>query len=161
MSMTKSKVGGIAGFLGSFINNVMSQTCVPWFLKLMISLSSQTNELYQLASVAFCLLVTWCSEKLGVGLELGSFAAEVMISTTDLAQHTLEQGEPIRNLFAALFLTSIGLLIHVHFLWNHVDILLASVILLVIVKTAVISVVVKGFGYSNKILAVVECLGHK
>nr|GFB36590.1 K(+) efflux antiporter 4 [Tanacetum cinerariifolium] len=57
----------------------------------MISLSSQTNELYQLASVAFCLIVASCSDKLGLSLELGSFAAGVMISTTDLAQHTLEQ----------------------------------------------------------------------
>jgi hypothetical protein len=32
-----------------------------------------------------------CSDKLGLSLELGSFAAGVMISTTDLAQHTLEQ----------------------------------------------------------------------
>ena len=60
------------------------------------------------------------------------------------------QVEPIRNFFAALFLASIGMLIHVHFLWNHVDILLASVILVIIVKTIVITVVVKGFGYSNK-----------
>ncbi|CAI9093663.1 OLC1v1029220C1 [Oldenlandia corymbosa var. corymbosa] len=129
---------------------ILSRTCVPWFLKLMMSLSSQTNELYQLASVAFCLLVAWSSDKLGLSLELGSFAAGVMISTTDLAQHTLEQVEPIRNFFAALFLSSIGMLIHVHFLWNHIDILLASVILVVIVKTVVISTVVKGFGYNNK-----------
>ncbi|WMV38107.1 hypothetical protein MTR67_031492 [Solanum verrucosum] len=73
------------------ILSVLCRTCVPWFLRLMIGLSSQTNELYQLASVAFCLLVAWCSDKLGLSLELGSFAAGVMISTTDLAQHTLEQ----------------------------------------------------------------------
>ncbi|KAL1532571.1 K(+) efflux antiporter 4 [Salvia divinorum] len=147
ISMTKSLVMLIA-FLAAL--TVLSRTCVPWFLKLMISLSSQTNELYQLASVAFCLLVAWTSDKLGLSLELGSFAAGVMIATTDLGQHTLEQVEPIRNMFAALFLSSIGMLIHVHFLWNHVDILLASVILVVIVKTIVISVVVKGFGYNNK-----------
>ncbi|KAJ8452131.1 hypothetical protein Cgig2_016712 [Carnegiea gigantea] len=150
-------------------------------------LQGVTNELYQLASVAFCLLVAWvslfllflllttcvetrdtpawylvygckynmhmpfqCSDKLGLSLELGSFAAGVMISTTDLAQHTLEQIEPIRNFFAALFLASIGMLIHVHFLWNHVDILLAAVILVIIVKTIVVAVVVKAFGYNNK-----------
>lgn len=62
----------------------------------------------------------------------------------------LMQVEPIRNFFAALFLASIGMLIHVHFLWNHIDILLASVLLVVIAKTVVISVVVKGFGYNNK-----------
>ncbi|KAJ3691949.1 hypothetical protein LUZ60_012299 [Juncus effusus] len=147
ISMTKSLVV-LCTFLA--ILSILSRTCVPWFLKLMISLSSQTNELYQLASVAFCLLVAWCSDKLGLSLELGSFAAGVMISTTDLAQHTFEQIEPIRNFFAALFLASIGMLIHVQFLWNHVDILLASVILVIIIKTFIVSLVVKGFGYNNK-----------
>ncbi|KAM7512965.1 hypothetical protein LguiB_011840 [Lonicera macranthoides] len=147
MSMTKSLVVLVTFF--AFLS-VLSRTCVPWFLKLMISLSSQTNELYQLASVAFCLLVAWCSDKLGLSLELGSFAAGVMISTTDLGQHTLEQVEPIRNFFAALFLASIGMLIHVHFLWNHIDILVAAVILVIIIKTVVVALVVKGFGYNNK-----------
>lgn len=60
------------------------------------------------------------------------------------------QIEPIRNFFAALFLASIGMLIHVHFLWNHVDILLASVILVITIKTIIIALVVKGFGYNKK-----------
>ncbi|XLR44860.1 hypothetical protein S83_029520, partial [Arachis hypogaea] len=50
-----------------------------------------TNEFYQLASVAFSLLVAWYSDKMGLNLELGSFVAVMMISTTDLGQHTLEQ----------------------------------------------------------------------
>ncbi|KAI4384737.1 hypothetical protein MLD38_002849 [Melastoma candidum] len=128
--------------------SVLSWSFVPRFLKLMIQLSSQTNELYQLAAVAFCLLSAWCSDKLGLSLELGSFVAGVMISTTDFAQHTLDQVEPIRNLFTALFLSSIGMLINVHFLWNHVDILLASVMLVIVIKTAVTAIVVKAFGYN-------------
>ncbi|XP_057951528.1 K(+) efflux antiporter 5 isoform X1 [Malania oleifera] len=130
--------------------SVLSWSFIPRFLKLMIQLSSQTNELYQLAAVAFCLLSAWCSDKLGLSLELGSFVAGVMISTTDFAQHTLDQVEPIRNLFAALFLSSIGMLIRVQFLWHHVDILLASVILVVVIKTAVATIVTKAFGYSNR-----------
>ncbi|KAD6455013.1 hypothetical protein E3N88_09719 [Mikania micrantha] len=147
LSMTKTLVTLLLflAFLSLF-----SRTCIPWFFNLMIRLSSQTNELYQLASVAFCLIVASCSDKLGLSLELGSFAAGVMISTTDLAQHTLEQVEPIRNFFAALFLASIGMLIHVQFLWNHIDILLAAVILVVVIKTLVVATVVKGFGHTNK-----------
>jgi len=60
------------------------------------------------------------------------------------------QIEPILNFFAALFLASIGMLINVHFLWNHVTILLAAVILGITVKTFIVAIVVKGFGYSNK-----------
>ncbi|MQM02773.1 hypothetical protein Taro_035547, partial [Colocasia esculenta] len=127
--------------------SILSWSFVPRFLKLMTKLSSQTNELYQLASVAFCLLLAWCSDKLGLSLELGAFVAGVMISTTDFAHHTLDQVEAIRNLFAALFLASIGMLIQVQFLWSHVDILLASVILVIVVKTVVTTVVVKAFGY--------------
>lgn len=44
-----------------------------------------------------------CSDKLGLSLELGSFAAGVMISTTDLGQHTLEQ---VRYFCSFLYLTS-------------------------------------------------------
>ncbi|KAK6121721.1 hypothetical protein DH2020_044531 [Rehmannia glutinosa] len=147
--------------------SILTWLFVPWFLKLMMQLSNQTNELYQLAAVAFCLMSAWpdffrkwmadsrpakmkltVCDKLGLSLELGSFVAGVMISSTEFAQHTLHQVEPIRNLFAALFLSSIGMLINVHFLWIHVDILLASVILVVAVKITVAAVVTKVFGYS-------------
>nr|GMC51597.1 K(+) efflux antiporter 5 [Ipomoea batatas]GMD97586.1 K(+) efflux antiporter 5 [Ipomoea batatas] len=138
--------------------SVLTWSFVPRFLKLMVQISSQTNELYQLAAVAFCLLSAWCSDKLGLSLELGSFVAGVMISTTDFAQHTLEQVEPIRNLFAALFLSSIGMLIHVHFLWTHVDILLASVILVIVVKTTVTATITKAFGYNIRTSFIVGLL---
>lgn len=138
--------------------SLLTWSFVPRFLKLMIQISSQTNELYQLAAVAFCLLSAWCSDKLGLSLELGSFVAGVMISTTDFAQHTLDQVEPIRNLFAALFLSSIGMLINVHFLWTHVDILLASVILVIVVKTTVAAAVTKTFGYNIRTSVVVGLL---
>ncbi|XP_027359596.1 K(+) efflux antiporter 5-like [Abrus precatorius] len=39
--------------------SILSWSFVPRFLKLMMRLSSQTNELYQLAAVAFCLLSAW------------------------------------------------------------------------------------------------------
>ena len=66
------------------------------------------------------------------------------------------QVEPIRNLFAALFLSSIGMLINVHFLWTHVDILLASVILVIVVKTTVATAVTKTFGYNIRTSVVVS-----
>ncbi|KAG8381447.1 hypothetical protein BUALT_Bualt06G0122900 [Buddleja alternifolia] len=140
------------------VASALTWSFVPRFLKLMMQLSSQTNELYQLAAVAFCLMSAWCSDKLGLSLELGSFAAGVMISTTEFSQHTLDQVEPIRNLFAALFLSSIGMLIHVQFLWTHVDILLASVILVIVVKTTVAAIVTKAFGYSLRTSFIVGVL---
>ncbi|XP_016442289.1 K(+) efflux antiporter 5 isoform X2 [Nicotiana tabacum] len=122
------------------VASIVTWSFVPRFLKLMIRLSSQ------------------CSDKLGLSLELGSFVAGVMISTTDFAQHTLDQVEPIRNLFAALFLASIGMLIHVQFLWTHVDILLASVILVIVFKTIVATMITKVFGYNIRTSVIVGLL---
>jgi predicted Kef-type K+ transport protein len=48
------------------------------------------------------------------------------------------------------------MLIHVKFLWNHVDILLAAVILVIIVKSIVVTIVVKAFGYSIRTAFVVS-----
>lgn len=70
------------------------------------------------------------------------------------------QIEPIRNFFAALFLASIGMLIHMHFLWSHVDILLAAVILVIVIKTVIVALVVKGFGYNNKTSLLVSIVFH-
>ncbi|CAA6663386.1 unnamed protein product [Spirodela intermedia] len=141
-------LGGSSGVVRGIVSMAKLVLVLSLFLIAASILSwSFTNELYQLASVAFCLLLAWCSDKLGLSLELGAFVAGFMISTTDFAQHTLDQIEAIRNLFAALFLASIGMLIHVQFLWAHVDILLASVILVILVKTIVTTVVVKAFGY--------------
>ncbi|XP_042032852.1 K(+) efflux antiporter 5-like [Salvia splendens] len=145
-------------FMYLIVASILTWSFVPRFLKLMMQLSSQTNELYQLATVAFCLISAWCSDKLGLSLELGSFVAGIMISTTEFTQHTLNQVEPVRNLFAALFLSSIGMLIHVQFLWAHVDILLVSVILVVVVKTTVAAGITKAFGYNLKASIVVGVL---
>jgi predicted Kef-type K+ transport protein len=56
----------------------------------------------------------------------------------------------VRNVFAALFLSSIGMLMNPAFLWQHKDILCLSVILVFVVKTALVTLVVRGFGYSNR-----------
>lgn len=43
-----------------------------------------------------------------------------------------------------------------HFLWNHVDILLAAVLLVIVIKTVVVAIVVKVFGYNNKTAVLVR-----
>ncbi|KAK6936369.1 Cation/H+ exchanger, partial [Dillenia turbinata] len=107
------------------IGTLMFQDCAVGLLFALLPVLGGNSGLLQ-GMVAY-------SDKLGLSLELGSFVAGVMISTTDFAQHTLDQVESIRNLFAALFLSSIGMLIHVHFLWNH---------------TAVITIVTRAYEYN-------------
>ena len=43
-----------------------------------------------------------------------------------------------------------------HFLWNHVDILVAAVLLVIVIKTVVVAIVVKVFGYNNRTAVLVR-----
>uniref|UniRef100_A0A164WXX4 Cation/H+ exchanger transmembrane domain-containing protein n=1 Tax=Daucus carota subsp. sativus TaxID=79200 RepID=A0A164WXX4_DAUCS len=143
-------LGGNSGILQGIAS--MGKVLVHLFLSINLCIHVLTH-MFLLALTLFNAVQAGsilCSDKLGLSLELGSFVAGVMISTTEFAQHTLDQVEPIRNLFAALFLSSIGMLIHVQFLWTHVDILLASVILVIIVKTTVAAMITKAFRYGTR-----------
>jgi Kef-type K+ transport system membrane component KefB len=113
-------------------------------------ISPHGGELNQMVAVAFCLTVAWISEHLGLSIELGAFVAGVMISATPYAEQTLHHIEPIRNVFAALFLASIGMIMNPFFLWVHLDVLLASLLVVIVFKCSLITLVVRAFGYSTR-----------
>eukprot|EP00899_Mesostigma_viride_P024716 jgi/Mesvir1/5429/Mv15489-RA.1 len=128
----------------------LSRTAVPPLFRFISKLSIASVELYQLAALSFCLAVAMLSDLMGLSIELGCFVAGVMVSSTEYSERTLHQVEPIRNIFASLFLVSIGMIMNPLFLWEHLDILLASVVLAATAKTALITLVVKAFGYSMR-----------
>jgi Kef-type K+ transport system membrane component KefB len=110
--------------------------------------SKQVPELFQIIAVAFCLAISLGSDQLGLSLEFGAFFAGVMISATPHAESTVENLHQIRNIFAALFMVSIGLIVNPFFLWIHADILLGSLLIIVTLKTSLVAIVVRAFGYS-------------
>lgn len=110
--------------------------------------SSQETELFQMISVAFCLLISIASDQLGLSFELGAFLSGIMISTTPYVDRTLESVEHMKNIFVALFMVSIGLIINPFFLWVHADVLLGSLLVVVILKSCLVALVVRAFGYS-------------
>ena len=107
-------------------------------------------ELYQMVTIAFCLVVAWCSEKLGLSIELGAFVAGVMVSATPFAEQTLKHVEPVRNVFAALFVASIGMIMNPFFLWVHLDVLVATLLIVIAFKCSLVTLVVRAFGYSTR-----------
>ena len=97
--------------------------------------------------VAMGLIISAFSDKLGLSLELGAFASGVMISTTEHSSTMLHAVEPIRNVFLTLFLGTVGMVVSVKFIFQHIAVLLLSVIIVSSLKTCVIGVTVKAFGY--------------
>jgi CPA2 family monovalent cation:H+ antiporter-2 len=55
----------------------------------------------------------------GLGLEIGAFLAGIVVSGTDYAHEVSSQINPLRDLFAALFFVSVGMMLQPAFLVSH------------------------------------------
>ncbi|CAM6082656.1 unnamed protein product [Calypogeia fissa] len=129
---------------------VLAKIFVPWFLRALVQLTKFNSELFLLGAIGICLSLALISQSLGLSLEVGAFVGGLVLSGDTHAEKTLHQVEPIRNVFAALFLSSIGMVMNPIFLWEHIDILLASLAVVFLGKTFLFAAVVRAFGYSNK-----------
>jgi monovalent cation:H+ antiporter-2, CPA2 family len=111
---------------------------------------TESRELFLLGVVVLCLSIALLTEYLGLSIEMGAFVAGLMISEVEYADQTLSYVEPVRDIFASLFFASIGMLIDPVFLWNHLELILGLVALVLIGKFVIITPIVKLFGYPLK-----------
>ncbi|KAL7315149.1 hypothetical protein PS15m_006636 [Mucor circinelloides] len=86
---------------------------------------SNNHELMLLGTIAICMSMLIISEHLGLGMELGCFAAGVIIrSRKGMFETSIKVIEPVRDMFACLFFASIGLHIYPSFLASEAMLLL-------------------------------------
>jgi CPA2 family monovalent cation:H+ antiporter-2 len=111
---------------------------------------TESRELFLLGVVALCLGIALLTEHLGFSIEMGAFVAGLMISEVEYADQTLTYVEPLRDIFAALFFVAVGMLIDPVFLWEHLELILGLVCLVVLGKSLLIIPIVRSFGYTIK-----------
>ncbi len=118
---------------------------VPGLLRLLAK--TESRELFLLGVVALCLGIALITEALGLSIEMGAFVAGLMISEAEYADETLTYVEPLRDICATIFFASIGMLIDPVFVWNHLELILGLVALVLLGKFLIIAPLVKLFGY--------------
>ena len=109
---------------------------------------SGSQELFLLGMLVICLGIALFTWAIGLGFAMGAFVAGLMISNVEYADHALDRILPMRDVFATLFFASIGVLIDPIFLWENTWILLGLVSITLVGKAAIVTMVVKWFGYS-------------
>ncbi|MEM1238833.1 MAG: cation:proton antiporter [Cyanobacteria bacterium P01_H01_bin.26] len=109
---------------------------------------TESGELFLLTLLALCLSVALITARLGLSIEIGAFAAGLMIAEIDYADHALSRFLPLRDTFACLFFTSIGMLIDPQILLQNAGIILELVALAMVGKALIVLPIVLSFGYS-------------
>ncbi|MGM3308600.1 cation:proton antiporter [Anabaena sp. WFMT] len=127
---------------------ILSRWIVPRILRNIAA--TESNELFLLVLIALCLGVALTTAYLGLSIAMGAFVAGLMISEIDYADQALAKILPLRDTFASLFFSSIGMLIDPTILINNFGLILGLVALVMLGKAAIILVIVLKFGYSLK-----------
>jgi CPA2 family monovalent cation:H+ antiporter-2 len=123
-----SKAGGFIIFL---------YTAYRWIVPQLLFQIARTRsrELFLISVILICLGVAWLTSFLGLSLALGAFLAGLIISESEYAQEALGRTLPFRDVFLSLFFISIGMLLDLAFLLDHLLIILGFVVLIIMLKT--------------------------
>ncbi len=135
---------------------IVGKWLIPPLLRLLAK--TESRELFLLGIVALCLGIALLTGKIGLSTEMGAFVAGLMISEVEYSDQTLDYVEPLRDICAAAFFVSIGILIDPTFLWNNLPLILGLVSLVLVGKFLIITPLVLLFRYPLK-TAIIAGLG--
>ena len=107
------------------------------------------RELFRLSVLAIALGVAYGSALFfGVTFSLGAFFAGMVMAGSTLANRAMKDTLPLRDAFAVLFFVAVGMLFNPTVIWTEPLSLLATVIIILVLKSAAAWAVLRAFGHS-------------
>jgi CPA2 family monovalent cation:H+ antiporter-2 len=107
-----------------------------------------SRELFRLSVLAIALGVAYGASALfGVSFALGAFLAGMILSESQLSQRAANESLPLRDAFAVLFFVSVGMLFNPTIIVKQPISLVATLIIITLVKAAIGYVVMRLFRY--------------
>ena len=110
---------------------------------------TRSGELFVIAIVVICFGIAWLMSLNGVSLALGAFLAGIAISGSDYSHEVVGQIMPLRNILTGVFFVSIGMMLNLHFLWEHLLAIAGIAVILLIGKFILNFVSVKALGVAT------------
>ncbi|HET6388837.1 YbaL family putative K(+) efflux transporter [Hyphomicrobium sp.] len=128
---------------------VAGRRIIPWVLH--YAAHTGSRELFRLAVLAIALGTAFGAAKLfGVSFALGAFFAGMILSESTLSQQAASETLPLRDAFAVLFFISVGMLFDPVILLRDPLAVIATLVIIIVGKSAAAYGIVRAFGYSSK-----------
>ncbi len=142
-SLTRS-IAKAALFLG--VSWLGSKVIAGWFLDAIAR--TRSKELFTISAVAVCLGIALLAQSLGLSLALGAFVAGLIVSSSIYSHKILSDILPFRDCFLSLFFISVGMLVDVNWVFQHLGEVLAWGSFGILLKLIVCTVACLACGYS-------------
>lgn len=92
------------------------------------------EETLTIVSIALCLFLVCAASYVHYSTALGAFIMGSILAETPLVHRIEQLIQPVRNIFAAVFFVSVGMLIDPHIIWEHLGIVFVICIATVVGK---------------------------
>src|SRR5580704_15849186 len=137
-------VGRLAGFLAVLL--AAGMLIVPRLVRAVVRL--RRAETTVVAAVGLCFAFALLARKMGYSVALGAFLCGALVAESGSARLVEHRIEPVRDLFAAVFFVSVGMLIDPRLIWTHAGTVLALTAVVVVGKLVGVSIgaFVAGYG---------------
>lgn len=125
---------------------IIGRRVIPWVLHRVAH--SGSRELFRLSVLSIALGVAYgAAELFGVSFALGAFFAGMILSESELSQQAAAESLPLRDAFAVLFFVSVGMLFDPTSLIQEAVPILATLLIILVGKSAAALGIVLAFGY--------------
>ncbi|NEY90063.1 cation:proton antiporter domain-containing protein [Tabrizicola oligotrophica] len=129
---------------------VVGQRLIPWTLHYVAHTGQR--ELFRLSVLSIALGVAWGSANFfGVSFALGAFFAGMVMAGSSLSAQAMKDMLPLRDAFAVLFFVSVGMLFDPSVIFAAPLSLLATVAIIIGVKSAAAYGIVRAFGHGREV----------
>lgn len=108
-------VGRIVAFLVAMV--VVGILLVPRFIRFVHRIGRSETTL--VASIGVCFVMAYIAQAAGYSVALGAFVAGSLVSESGRGEHIEELVRPVRDMFAAIFFVSVGMLIDPALVVDH------------------------------------------
>lgn len=129
-------VGRLAAFLVGLI--AVGMLVVPRAMRAIVRLKRRETTL--VASIGICFTTALLAQALGYSVALGAFIAGSLIGESGVEDQVKQVVEPVRDMFAAVFFVSVGMLIDPALIARHWQAVAVLTVALVLGKVLAVSV---------------------
>ncbi len=112
---------------------------------------TRVRELFVIGSLFACLGSAWLMEALGFSLALGAFLAGILIAESDYHHQALAEIAPFRDVFNSLFFISVGMLLHLGTVAEHLTTVLLLTAAVLAVKIPAVALAARGLGFPLRV----------
>lgn len=108
---------------------------------------TRSKELFLLSTIVICLAVAALTSSMGLSLSLGAFLAGLIISESEYSHQATSNIIPFREVFSSFFFVSIGMLLDLSFLADHLVYILFFTALTLVAKSFIASLAAYVLGF--------------